>query len=441
MRGSTLASAPVAYATHVRERVTVSVAGVLRVALLVLLAGNLVRLPALTAGAREAPILVNDLAVLAVLLVGALAMATRGRFYVDGAARMALVFAAVGAVSAALAVPRFGLTVRELVFSLAYLARWLVYFGLYVVIVNCVSRVEAPRVWAALETMILVFSLFGIVQSAFLPGFAQLVYPDSQLYVDWDPQGRRLVSSFLDPNFAGALVCIGLLCAVARLTCGERVAGWRVGVLVTALLLTASRSSLLATIAGGAVIALVVGVSRRVVRLMLVVGALTLPAVPALLAFGRAYGKLEIDASALSRLVSWLRALRMLADHWLIGVGFNTYGFAQRAYGFDPGRGAFGFSLDGGLLFVAVMTGVVGLAFYVGMLWRIGQRARAVWRSRAVLPVERAMAVACVACTVALLVHSLFVNSLLSTFIMEPLWILWALPFAALRPGPAGGAP
>ena len=44
-----------------------------------------------------------------------------------------------------------------------------------------------------------------------------------------------------------------------------------------------------------------------------------------------------------------------------------------------------------------------------------------------------AIAVAAVSCTAALLVHSLFVNSLLLPFLMEPLWILWALPAAALR--------
>jgi O-antigen ligase len=288
--------------------------------------------------------------------------------------------------------------------------------------------------------VILVFALFGIVQSAFLPGFAQLVYPDSEVYIDWDLQGHRLVSSFLDPNFAGAFVCIGLLCAIARLTCGERVAGWRIGVLATALLLTASRSSILAALVGLATIALIIGVSRRVARALLVFGALLVPTLPLLASFARQYGKLSIDASALARIVSWARALRIFGDHWLIGVGFNTYGFAQRAYGYDAGRGAFGFSLDGGLLFVAVMTGVVGTALYVGMLWRIGRRARRVWRAATAVPIERAMAVAAVASMTALLVHSLFVNSLLLPFLMEPMWILCALPAAAMRGDLSGRA-
>jgi len=414
-------------------RTTLRVATVVRAALWVLLAGNLARLPALTSGAREAPILVNDLAVMAILVAGLLAMAARGRVVLDGPARLALVFAGVGAMSAVLAVPRFGLSLHDLLFSLAYLARWLAYFGVYIVVVNCASREDVRSILGTLEAVVLVFSLFGILQSAFLPGFAQLVYPDSQVYIDWDAQGNRLVSSFLDPNFAGAFVCFGLLCAIARMTCGERVAGWRIGVLVLALLLTASRSSLLAALAGGAAIAFTVGVSRRVARVGLVFVILMLPALPLLVAFGRQYGKLSIDASALTRVVSWLRALRMLADHWVIGVGFNTYGFAQRAYGYEAGRGAFGFSLDGGLLFIAVMTGLVGTTLFVAMLWRIGRRARALCRSADAAPIQRASGAAAIAVVAALLVHSLFVNSLLLPFLMEPLWILCALPLAALR--------
>jgi O-antigen ligase len=376
---------------------------------------------------------VNDLAVLSVLAIGTLAAAQARRCVLDGVARRAVLFAAVGAGSALLAVPRFGLTAREVVFSLAYLARWLAYFGVYVVAVNSLRRRDVPPLLGALENVILAFAAFGIVQSAFLPGFAQIVYPDSTLYVDWDPQGRRLVSTILDPNLAGAFICFGLLIAVARVSCGERMRPWRIAVLATALLLTASRSTILATLAGLAVIAATAGVSRRVVRAGVALGAGALLATPYLLRFAAAYGKLSIDASALERLVSWLRALELIADHPLIGIGFNTYGFAQRAYGYEARAGAYSYSLDGGLLFIAVMTGGVGLALFVAMLWRIGRRARAVWRAADAAVVERAAAVGAVASLVAIVVHSLFVNSLLHPFLMEPLWLLAALSAVAAR--------
>ena len=410
-----------------RAGARVRLVGILRGALLVLLAGNLVRLPALTSGAREAPVSLNDLAVLTALACGAFAMLRARRFVLDGVARWALLFACVGAASAVAAIPRFGLTPREVLFSLAYLARWLLYFGLYLVASNGLRRADAVPLAGAIEWVVLVFAAFGIVQSIFLPGFAQLVYPDASLYVDWDPQGRRLVSTFLDPNFAGAFIVIGFLLALARLSCGARGVAPRLWLLAVALVLTASRSSMLAAVAGAITVAVGVGVSRRMIRLSLGLGALALAASPALVSFAATYGKLGIDASALQRVVAWARALRVIGDHPVIGVGFNTYGFVQRAYGGgEASRAAFAYSLDGGLLFIAVMTGLVGVALYVGMVRRMARAARRVYRAAAAQPAERAMAIGAVAATVALIVHSAFVNSLLHPFLMEPLWLLWA---------------
>ncbi len=410
-----------------RARAQLRLVGVLRGALLVLLAGNLVRLPALTSGAREAPVSLNDLAVLTALACGAFAMLRARRLLLDGVARWALLFACVGGLSAVLAIPRFGLTPTEVLFSLAYLARWLLYFCIYVVAINGLRRGDAVPLAGAIEWVVMIFAAFGIVQSIFLPGFAQLVYPDAALFVDWDPQGRRLVSTFLDPNFAGAFIVMGFVLALARLSCGARGVAPRLWLFVVALVFTASRSSMLAAAAGAVTVAIGVGVSRKVIRLSLAFGVLALLASPALLSFASTYGKLGIDASALQRVVAWARAIQVIGDNPIIGVGFNTYGFVQRAYGgVEASRAAFSYSLDGGLLFIAVMTGLVGVALYVGMLRRMARSARRVWRSPAALPAERALAIGAVAATIALVVHSAFVNSLLHPFLMEPLWLLWA---------------
>jgi O-antigen ligase len=200
-------------------------------------------------------------------------------------------------------------------------------------------------------------------------------------------------------------------------------------VLVAALLLTVSRSSMLAAVVGALVVAAAAGLSRRAARAGAALLLLALPAAPALVNFAASFNKLSIDASALTRVVSWLRALTVFADHPLLGIGFNTYGFVQRAYGWQSGRAAFGFSLDGGLLFIAVMTGVVGLGVYLAMVGRMSRHARGVWRDPARPAEHRALAIGAVAATVALIVHSVFVNSLLLPFLMEPLWILWGLVY------------
>ena len=407
---------------------TLRSATVIRVALLLLVVGNLGRVPIASVGPKDAPVLFNDLLVVAILAAGLFAGLRARSWRLDSVGALAIAFAAVGGASAVLAVPRFGLTGFELAFSLAYLARWLAYFGIYLVAINTLREADALSVWQALETAILVFAVFGIIQSLFLPGFAQLVYPESVRYVDWDPQGRRLVSTLLDPNFAGCLIEIGLLVLLATLAVGGAVPWWKPLVLFVALLLTLSRGSVLAFAVGGVVILLARGLSRRLVRLAAVVAALCLPFAPVLLDFARAFNKLKIDASALARVTMWLRGLAVFADHPVIGVGFNTYGFIQRAYGWLPGgKGTFG--IEGGLLFVAVMTGLVGVALYVGMIAVVLRRCRGAWRDPERSTDDRGLAIGVAAATIAVVVHSLFVNSLVYPLIMEPLWILWALVF------------
>jgi uncharacterized membrane protein YhdT len=404
----------------------------LQLALLLLVVGNLGRIPIADSAGKQAPFLVNDFAVLAILVIASVEAMRRRAFKLDWPGGLAVLFAIVGAVAAVLAVPRYGLSGFELAFSLAYLLRWLAYFGLYVAAINLLRRDDVLGLLSAFDAAVLLFAIFGIVQAAFLPGFAQLVYPESVLYADWDPQGHRLVSTFLDPNYAGALLTIGLLLYAGRLSSGARVPVWRVGVLLTALLLTLSRSSFAALGVGLVVVLLIRGFSTRMLKVVGVLALLATPAIPRLITFAAAFNKLSVDASALQRFIAWSRALRVFADSPIVGVGFNTYGYVGRFYGFDA-TGTSAFALDGGLLFIAVMTGVVGLALYVAMLAFVMLRSRKLWRDSTASSQERGVGVGVAAITVAMVVHSLFVNSLLLPFLMEPLWLLWAVPFIVMR--------
>jgi hypothetical protein len=166
----------------------------LRWAFIPLLAANLGRIPLFTAGDARAAFVLNDLSVLALLSFTIIAAILRRSFWFDAAALFALGFAAIGFGSALASVPRFGLSPFQLFVSLSYLARWLVYFGVYLFIINNVRADQVTAIWRSLLTIMLVFSGFGILQSLFLPGFAQIVYPDSGGVSDWDTQGSRLVT-------------------------------------------------------------------------------------------------------------------------------------------------------------------------------------------------------------------------------------------------------
>lgn len=410
---------------------------VLQGAVLLMLVGQLGRIPVLSTGTSEAPLLVNDLCVFAMLGAGLLAGLLARSFEIDRLGLLALLFASIGAMSAVLAIPRFGLSGMEVVISLAYLARWMVYFGIYLVVVNVVRASDVVPLWRTIELMMLAFAAFGIVQAAFLPHFAQMVYPDSRVFVDWDEQGHRLVSTVLEPNIAGAMILLVLLVQLAQLSAGERVPLWKPLLLFAGLTASLSRSSFLGLLVGGGLIVLVRGLSRRMLRLGAVVLVVIAAGLPKIIQFAASYNKFTVDASALSRVTSWLRALQIFADNPIIGVGFNTYGFVQESYGLTRAGGASSYSVDGGLLFVAVMTGLVGLTLYLGMLVVVLRRCRRIWRDPMAPPPWRSLATGIAAGTVAICIHSMFVNSLLTPFVMEPLWIMWGLTFVMLRGIPA----
>ena len=399
--------------------------------LFLIIVGNLGRVPLLDGGKKEAPLLFTDLVVVAVVATGALAASRNRRLELDRPAQFAVAFAAIGALSAVLAIPRFGLTGFQFFFSIAYLIRWVVYFGIYLVVTNVVQRYDLERIWRSLEKGILIFATFGIFQSIFLPGFAQMVQPEAA----WDRQGHRLVSSFLDPNFAGGFIMIGILILLARLASGVTVARWKLVVLAAALLMTLSRSSLLATLIGTGVIFAVRGLSRRLLGVGMVMMLLLIPALPSLFALANSFGRFSLEGSGAQRIIVWLQALEMIRDHPIIGIGFNTYGYVQEYYNHADDLGGFHyFSLDGGLLFITVMTGAVGLILYGGMLVAIVLRGRRVAVKPDLTAEERGLGLGVAAVTVAMVIHSLFLNSLLFTLLMQPLWALWGMTALLDRP-------
>lgn len=404
----------------------VRVAMLLRVGVIGIIVGNVGRVPLLSEGQRAIPLLVNDLFVGLLLLLGALVIARSRLLRVDGVTRSALAFVAVGFLGAVVATVRYGLGIPALVVSLAYLLRWVIYFGVYLVAINTLRDEDVGPTWATLEAGVMAFAIFGIFQSIFLPGFAQMVYPDARVYLDWDPQGHRLVSTLLDPNFAGALILMVLLPQLAKLALGAPVALWKPLVLLTALLMTASRSSLLALAAGGMVIVATTGLSRKLLQLGGIATALLLAALPRLIDFARAYNKLGFDPSAMARVEQWARGARVFIDNPLIGVGFNTWGYVQERYGWIRLHAAT-YSLDGGVLFVAVLTGLVGVSFYIAMLWNVCRDGRSLARATREPMGRRGLALGVAAMTVAMPVHSLFTNSILLPLLMEPMFLLWAL--------------
>jgi O-antigen ligase len=402
---------------------------VFQVAIALLVVGNLGRIPVLDLGDRAAPLLVNDIAIMSVVAIGALAMVHRRELRLNDVAIAGIVFVSIGALSAIAGLQRFGFSGLELLASLAYLARWTMYFAVYVVAINVIRARDAERVWTVLERVLLVMVAFGVVQAIFLPNFAFMVYPDARESYDWDSQRNRLVSTVLEPNIMAGMILTILLVQLARLSAGVRVAAWKPGLLFGGLVMTLSRGGMLSFAVGAAAIVVMHGLSKRLWKFAALIGLAALVALPKLIWFANQYRRLTIsDESAMARLMMWQRAFATFLDHPWFGIGFNTYGFVQERRGFMRIGGA-AYSVEGGLLFIAVMTGIVGLLVYMALLWFVLRRTRRAWKIPIATPAERGLLVGTAAATIAVLVNSLFVNSLLTPWVMEPLWILWALAF------------
>lgn len=411
------------------RRFEVSTVRALRVALLLLVVGNVGRIPVLDLGQRQAPLLVNDIAVMAVLAIGAFAMAQARSVRLNDVAIAGIVFATIGGLSAIAGLQRFSFTTLELIGSLAYLARWCTYFALYIVIINCVRARDAEGVWGALETAMVLIVAFGIFQAIFLPNFAFVVYADARPTTDWDAQRHRLVSTILEPNIASGMIVITLLVQLARMASGAPVALWKPILMFAGLIATLSRGGMLSLAIGLGVLVLARGLGRRVMKFGAVALALLVAALPIVVEFAKQYNRFSVtDPSAMGRVIVWQRALATWAEHPWFGIGFNTYGFVQERRGFERLGGA-SYSAEGGLLFVGVMTGIIGLLVYLAMLWFVMRRSKRFRNHPLATPWERGILVGAGASTVAILVHSAFVNSLLTPWVFEPLLVVWGLAF------------
>ena len=388
--------------------------------------GQVAKIPLLSTDTKTAPLLVSDL--LAVILGGWLlaSVMMSGRIRLDRTTVLLGGFIVVNVLAIGVAALRFDLTAGQVAFSTLYLVRWSLYAGLYLFALTVLRRDAASRLIRVALTVCAAFAAFGIIQSIFLPDFTFMIYPDAIPYIDWDVQGNRLVSSFLDPNFAGAFIMFGLLYAHAQ--AAEQKPSYPLMTLFwVALVLTLSRSSLIASLFG---LGLLTFRTRSFRRLFLPLAVFALAATlvaDRLVEFASSYNKLTlVEPSALSRLTSWLLAWRVFADNPVIGVGYNTFGVVRTAYG-SAVTGSSAYGSDGGILYMAAVSGVVGVAFLGAALWRLMSLGLSTYRSQAVPRNVRLLGLTLHAWIPSLVVHSAASNSIFYPFIIGPLFLLGGL--------------
>ena len=296
----------------------------------------------------------------------------------------------------------------ELLVSFLYLVRWVLYLLSGLVVFNMLDKNLITKEYITSR-----FVLSGVIIS--ILGFMQLlIFPDLSVLdssLGWDPHKNRLFSTFLDPNFVGAYLNILLIFLFNKYYSKEEffstIDGIIFGVFLLALFLTFSRSAWLVL----SFTILIYGLykSKLLLLTFFIVSFSTYFAVPRIQT--RISGITDPSDSAHFRLISWGNTLDIAKDNLFLGVGFNTFRYAQRelgllSYGEVKSHGAS--SSDSSLLFVLATTGILGFLFYLGGFVHVFFKTKHLMIKTLIF---------------GLLVNSFFINSLFYPQIMF-LWIV-----------------
>ncbi|MCL4389891.1 MAG: O-antigen ligase family protein [Patescibacteria group bacterium] len=276
-----------------------------------------------------------------------------------------------------------------------YPLRWAVYAGLYFVFREADKNIV--RRWLLITISII--AVFGLAQFIFVPDLRFLHF------FGWDDHYFRLVSTFLDPGFTGAILVLGLVLAYFYQPAF-------VFLFFPALLLTYSRASYLMFLISFAAVAWYKR-SFKIIMMAVLALLIALPLLPKSAGEGT---NLERTTSADARLVNWQQAISVWKTSPVFGVGFDTYRYTTGA----SAQSHAGAGVDSSLLLVLATTGIVGEAAYLFLLWSMWQAGSNSLLFRVAL--------------LGVVIHSFFDNTLFYPAVMEIVWILLALGSSGFRP-------
>jgi hypothetical protein len=304
--------------------------------------------------------------------------------------------------------------------SAFYLVRWGSLFGLSWMVMNQ-TPLEQKRTW---QLLVLFSSLLAIA------GFVQLVFvPDFTAYEElgWDPHQGRLLSTWFDPNFVGGYLAFFTPILLGYAWDRSKARRWALPVLaliVLALALTLSRSAYLALLVG----LVVFGLLRSIKLLafggvcLVLIGLAVSPVRDRFMSLIDSATSVTSetytlpDASARLRYDSWRTGWTLFLDSPWLGHGYNAYKFAALDQGLIKDTEIHAASgSDSSLLTVLATTGILGFLPFISLYLLLLLQA---WREQ-----RNSFSVGFLGGLCGLLVHSIFVNSLLFPLFMAPFWI------------------
>ena len=300
--------------------------------------------------------------------------------------------------------------------SLSYLARFTMYsllsLATSVIIKNKKDSLSITKV-LIYSTVLL--SVFGFAQLIIIPDFGML-----DPLLGWDPHKNRLASTLFDPNFSAAYISMGILLLSSFIFQEKEL--FKPGksfiflaIMFSAVFLTFSRSGWGMLVVGLTILGIL---KKRIILLPLFFVLIAIYfAVPRVQT--KISGVADPSDSAYFRIKSWSNSLQIISNNLLIGVGFNSYRYAQERYGlldytYSLG-GRSGSGSDSSLLLILSTTGILGAFAYLWFMFNILKRS--------IKKIKSPFGLFFVSVLPAFAVESVFINSLFYPQIMAFLFV------------------
>ena len=296
--------------------------------------------------------------------------------------------------------------------SLLYWVRLAAYMALLVPLVD--YRQENPetvdnQTWYMVFVSSVILSILGFIQLILFPDFSFMAQ------YGWDPHQGRLLSTWYDPNFLGGFLGFAAVIILSRILVSlQEIKTWNraiiqqyliwfagLGVVFGALILTYSRSALLAFLIGVTIVTLLV--SRKTFVIVVIILSLIIINSPRLQT--RIQGAINIDVTASLRIQSWQETLEDIEQNPIFGIGYNTIKYQTIV----PSELNSASGRDSSILTMWLTGGIIGLGMFMGIV--LTSLIRAFGRLK-FTGMNKVWAVSIIGAWGLILAHSMFVNSI-----------------------------
>jgi hypothetical protein len=303
----------------------------------------------------------------------------------------------------------------QIFYGSMYFIRLCSYYTFSILVYNLIKQksLKSGFIFKSLILISFVSAIIGFYQYLIIPNLVLLKY------LNWDDHLNRLVGTYFDPGFTGIILIFGtILSLYGYIRDGRKIYLFYFFILILGILLTYSRASYLALIIVLSFSIILHKMSKMKITYLLIFFSLfVLLFIPNT---GSEGTNLIRTTSISARLKDYSQTIQIISKYPLFGVGFNNLCIERKVfYNYDEKSHACSGSVSS-ILFILATTGVIGFMGFINIIITLYKMVNInkylIW-----------------SIILALLIHSLFTQSIFYSFVMGYLalffasvWNLWS---------------